>query len=180
MKPWSQHYESIGPFLRLCEFSCRLTGHILLGGLFLNCHLSEVKRLCWYFAHWWESYYVVPVVSLRSKAIGNQFCSHGSLNNHLFRRIWLAVEKFQPIRKWLKELSWRAKPRVPSERALKTVSETGVISDPATTLQSMLNAKLSWYGFWHCHENRLIKTFQTIPHNLYLSFKSASLYWGLG
>ena len=36
-----------------------------------------------------------------------------------------------------------------------------------TTLQSMMNAKLSLHGFWHCHENRLIKMIQTIPHNLY-------------
>ena len=35
-----------------------------------------------------------------------------------------------------------------------------------TNLQSMMNAKLSKHGFWHCHENGLIKTIQTIPHNL--------------
>ena len=34
---------------------------------------------------------------------------------------------------------------------------------PATTLQSMMNAKLSKQRFWHCHENRLIKAIQTIP-----------------
>ena len=48
------------------------------------------------------------------------------------------------------------------------------------TLQSIINVKLSKHGFWHCQENRLIKTIQTIPHNLYVSVKSASLYWGLG
>ena len=40
-----------------------------------------------------------------------------------------------------------------------------------TTLQSMLNAKVSLHRFWRCHENGLIKTIQTIPHNLYASFK---------
>ena len=35
-----------------------------------------------------------------------------------------------------------------------------------TTLQSIMNAKLSQHRFWHCHKNRLIKTIQTIPHNL--------------
>ena len=35
-----------------------------------------------------------------------------------------------------------------------------------TTLQSIMNAKLSKRWFWHCHENALIKTVQTIPHNL--------------
>ena len=34
-----------------------------------------------------------------------------------------------------------------------------------TTLQSMMNAKLSKQR-WHCHENGLIKTMQMIPHNL--------------
>ena len=45
-----------------------------------------------------------------------------------------------------------------------------------TTLQSMINAKISKHKFWHCHENRFIKTIQTIAHNLYVSLKSASLY----
>ena len=45
------------------------------------------------------------------------FVLHGSSNNHLFQRFWLAVEDFQPIRRWLKKLPWRAKARVPCERA---------------------------------------------------------------
>ena len=48
-----------------------------------------------------------------------------------------------------------------------------------TTLQSMMNAKLSHQRFWYCYENGLIQTIQTIPHNLYVSFKSASLYCDL-
>ena len=48
-----------------------------------------------------------------------------------------------------------------------------------TTLQSIINAKLGQHRFWHCHENGLIKTIQMIPHNLYVSFKLASLYCGL-
>ena len=56
----------------------------------------------------------------------------------------------------------------------------GLSKESVHNLQSIMNAKLSLHGFWHCHENGLIKTIQTIPHNLYLSFKSASLYWGLG
>ena len=46
----------------------------------------------------------------------------------------------------------------------------------STTLQSIMNANLSQHRFWHCHENRLIKTIQAIPHNLYVSSKLASLY----
>ena len=48
-----------------------------------------------------------------------------------------------------------------------------------TTLQSKMNTKLSLHRFWPCHENGLIKTIQTIPHNLYVSFKLTSLYYGL-
>ena len=48
-----------------------------------------------------------------------------------------------------------------------------------TTLQSIMNAKLSKQRFWHCRENGLIKTIQTIPHNLYVSVKLTSLYSGL-
>ena len=50
----------------------------------------------------------------------------------------------------------------------------------ATALQSMMNAKLSKQRFWHCYENGLIKTIQTIPHNLYVIVKLTFPYWGLG
>ena len=46
----------------------------------------------------------------------------------------------------------------------------------ATTLQSIMNAKLSKQRFWHCHENGLIKTIQTTPHNLDVTVKLTSLY----
>ena len=48
-----------------------------------------------------------------------------------------------------------------------------------TTLQSMVNAKLSKQRFRHLCENGLIKTIQTIHHNLYMSVKLTSLYCGL-
>ena len=48
-----------------------------------------------------------------------------------------------------------------------------------TTLQCLMNTKFSPHRFWPCHENELIKTIQTIPHNLYVSFKLSSLYCGL-
>ena len=43
----------------------------------------------------------------------------------------------------------------------------------------MMNVKLSQQRFWHCYENGLIKTIQTIPHNLYVSVKLTSFYCGL-
>ena len=48
-----------------------------------------------------------------------------------------------------------------------------------TTLQSLMNTKLSLHRFWSCHENGLIKTIHTIPHNLYVRVKLTSLYCGL-
>ena len=48
-----------------------------------------------------------------------------------------------------------------------------------TTLQSLMNTKLSQHRFWPCHENGLIKMIQTIPHNLYVSFKLGFLNCGL-
>ena len=42
--------------------------------------------------------------------------------------------------------------------------------------QLSINAKISQHRFWPCHENELIKTNQTIPHNLYVSFKLTPLY----
>ena len=43
----------------------------------------------------------------------------------------------------------------------------------------MMNAKLSQHRFWSCHENRLIRTIQKIPHSLYMSVKLISLYCDL-
>ena len=50
---------------------------------------------------------------------------------------------------------------------------------PGTTLQYMMNVKLSKQRIRHCYENGLIKTIQTIPHNLWVSVKLISLYCGL-
>ena len=40
----------------------------------------------------------------------------------------------------------------------------------------MMNSKLSQHRIWPGHENGLIKTIQTIPHNLYVSVKLTSLF----
>ena len=47
-----------------------------------------------------------------------------------------------------------------------------------TVLPFLMNAKLMKQRFWSDHENGVIKTIPTIPHNLYESFKSDSLYAG--
>ena len=36
-----------------------------------------------------------------------------------------------------------------------------------------------YHRFWPCYENGVIKTIQTVPHNLYVSIKLTSLYCGL-
>ena len=43
----------------------------------------------------------------------------------------------------------------------------------------MMNVKLIKQRFQHCYENGLIKTIQTIPHNLHVSVQLTSLYCGL-
>ena len=48
-------------------------------------------------------------------------------------------------------------------------------------LASWASSEFSFCWFWQCHENRVVKSSQTIPHNLvYVSFKSAYLHCGLG
>ena len=51
-------------------------------------------------------------------------------------------------------------------RALKTYNIYDKDAICVPTLQSVMNAKHSKHRFWHCHENGLIKTIQTILHNL--------------
>ena len=58
------------------------------------------------------------------------------------------------------------------------IAHTVQIRLVATTLQSVMNTKLSKQRFGHCYENGLIKTIQMIPDNLYVSVK-LSLYCGL-
>ena len=63
------------------------------------------------------------------------------------------------------------------KKSLKSITLQNVMI--STTLQSMINTKLSKQRFGHCYENGLIKTIQTKPHNLYVSVKLTSLYCGL-
>ena len=49
------------------------------------------------------------------------------------------------------------------------LSET--LQQEATTLQIMMNAKLSQQRFWPCHKNGLIKTIPMIPQNLDMTFQ---------
>ena len=44
-------------------------------------------------------------------------------------------------------------------------SSKGELTNRHTTLQSLMNTKLSQHRLWPSHETGLIKTIQTIPHN---------------
>ena len=60
----------------------------------------------------------------------------------------MAVEEFLWIRKWFKELPWRAKLREPLERAYQTVFETGgVKSDVAFCLRSSIEKTNNAWGW---------------------------------
>ena len=54
-----------------------------------------------------------------------------------------------------------------------------LIKNDGTTLTSMMNDQLNQQRIWAWHEKRLNKKISMIPHNLHVSFKSASLYCGL-
>ena len=49
-----------------------------------------------------------------------------------------------------------------------------------TALQSLMNSKLCEQRFLPCNMNRIVKMIQTIPQNLYVSFKLTSVEVGLG
>ena len=52
-------------------------------------------------------------------------------------------------------------------KKLKETQDSGKNSQKLNaTLQSVMDTKLSKQKFWHCYENRLIKTIKTIPYNL--------------
>ena len=59
---------------------------------------------------------------------------HGSLFNHVFIGGKSSTANQILSCKWILKLPWRAKPRVPLERAFRTILETGVKSDPAFCL----------------------------------------------
>ena len=67
---------------------------------------------------------------------------------------------------WLVKGFWTVRSGFWGGVMLVRVQEENGSKRPHTTLQSKVNAKLSPHRFWPCHENGLIKTIQTITHNL--------------
>ena len=70
--------------------------------------------------------------ALSSGTLG--FALHGSSVNHFLIGGNSSTANQILSCKWLLKLPWRAKPRVPLERAYRTILETGVKSDPAFCL----------------------------------------------
>ena len=117
---------SINNFVSFC-YPCVLgyaATYGLLTSLTLGSNTSQKQCLlhCLFFryvalnkmqGHFWH----VSDTVFYALSHGSLHFVHGSFNNHLFQRFWLVVEKFWPIRKWLKKLPWTAKPRLPCERA---------------------------------------------------------------
>ena len=74
---------------------------------------------------------------------------------------------------------YEAKTQLRAKKIACVAEHVYMVSKYPTTLQSLMNAKVSQHKFWHCHENGLIKTIKMIPHNLYLNVKLTFLYCGL-
>ena len=75
-------------------------------------------------------------------------------------------EKWIPCRRWIiGQIQKVSCIQHPFQNKARLESALGRLIH-STTFQSMMNAKLMKQRFWHCHENGLIKTIQTIPYNL--------------
>ena len=75
------------------------------------------------------------------------------------------------------ENNWKNCDKMGYDLTFKSTHLILYMSYDTTTLKSLMNAKLSKRRFWHCHANGLIKTIQTIPHNLYMSEVDFPLLW---
>ena len=66
------------------------------------------------------------------------FAHHGSFLNHFLIGRNSSTANQILRNKWLLKLPWKAEPRVPCDRASKTILETGVKYDPAFCLGSSI------------------------------------------
>ena len=109
-----------------------------------------------------SSYQWILVWAL-TKAVWIETTLTGSINFYLFHlgRTWKSISK--PLCRIFPRDFWK----LPEDK-LQTASNFSKLlaRKQPTTLQSIMNAKLSKQKFWHCCENGLSKTIQTIPHNL--------------
>ena len=132
------------------------------------------------FGHFWHPVSVTVFYALSHGSL--YFVLHGSFNNHLFQRIWLAVEESLPIRKWLKKLPWRAKLRVPCERAWKFEAGAGVKSELAICLRSLYEKTVfqeknpaslfsKHYSSWPMSKDTLRRFNSMYANNFFISAK---------
>ena len=119
-----------GTFWRNGNITCRNTQMLNITPKCKNylCHclfsrwVAMNKMVC----HFWHQF--LTQFSLLFQMVPFFFLSMAALRTTNTKLSDWLLELFQPIRLWLSELPYRAKWMVPSERALKTKSETGVES----------------------------------------------------
>jgi len=92
----------------------------------MHCLFSRFIAVNKMVCHFWHQF--LTQFSLLFQRVPFFFLSMAALRTTNTKLSDWLLELFQPIRLWLSELPYRAKWMVPSERALKTKSETGVES----------------------------------------------------
>ena len=92
----------------------------------VHCLFSRLVAMNKMVCHFWHQF--LTQFSLLFQMVPFFFLSMAALRTTNTKLSDWLLELFQPIRLWLSELPYRAKWMVPSERALKTKSETGVKS----------------------------------------------------
>ena len=114
----------------VCLFSVFF--HCILFHCLFSWLVAVNKMVC----HFWHQF--LTQFSLLFQMVPFFFLSMAALRTTNTKLSDWLLELFQPIRLWLSELPYRAKWMVPSERALKTKSETGVKSFTPFCLGSSL------------------------------------------
>ena len=100
--------------------------HIWLQRFSIHCLFSRLVAVNKMVCHFWHQF--LTQFSLLFQMVPFFFLSMAAVRpTNTKLSDWL-LELFQPIRLWLSELPYRAKWMAPSERALKTKSETAVKS----------------------------------------------------
>ena len=89
-----------------------------------HCLLSWLVAVNKMVCHFWHQF--LTQFSLLFQVVPFFFLSMAALRTTNTKLSDWLLELFQPIRLWLSELPYRVKWMVPSERALKSESETGV------------------------------------------------------
>ena len=102
---------------------------------------------------------VVGWISSRSEEVAH------TINLGLSTRVSVVCNN-QPLSHGPFNMQVHQQQHAPVEVQHLTLCKETTTQSVRTTLQSVMNAKLRKHRFWHCREKGLMKTIQTIPHNL--------------